>query len=102
MKNLHRFLAAASMVALLGAGCGAPAAPSSTGSSSGGGLFGGGGGTGPCADFYAQAGTSIKYMTRSSAGDTPYTITVLEHDASHVKMQHDITVRGNVSHINNE
>jgi hypothetical protein len=106
MNKLHRFLAAASMVALLGAGCGSSSTPGSptTGGSgtTGGGLFGGGRESGACADFYAPAGTSISYITRSGSGDVPYTIKVLEHDASHVKMQHDITVRGNTSHINNE
>lgn len=106
MNKLHRFIAAASMVALLGAGCGStstPGSPVSGGSgSAGGGLFGGSGGTGACADFYAPAGTSISYLTRSGAGETPYTIKVVEHDSSHVKMQHDITVRGRVSQINNE
>lgn len=93
------------MIALLGAGCGSsstPGTPTTGSGSTGGGLFGGGSATSACAQYYAPAGTSITYKTSSGAGENPYTITITENSATRIKLRHDITVRGQVSSIDNE
>ncbi len=104
MKNLQRFLASASLIALLGAGCGAPSAPSPTDDSPampGSGSVRGGSACG--SEYYPlKEGSSITYMTRNGGSDIPFKISVLQHDATNIKLQYDITVRDTVAHINQE
>ncbi|QQR61067.1 hypothetical protein IPH19_01210 [Candidatus Uhrbacteria bacterium] len=101
MKQLQRLFAATSMIALLGAGCGAaPSSPTGTSPTP----------TpsrpvaGRCLNAYypLDAGSSIAYRSVNGGTEVPFKISVIEHDANGIKLEYDMTVRGRNAKITNE
>ncbi|MFA5935357.1 MAG: hypothetical protein WC787_00660 [Patescibacteria group bacterium] len=105
MKSISRFIAASSILVLLGAGCGSttPRASETASEASPSPAVARSNGQEDCFNLYypLKTGSAIAYRMKSGTMETPFTIRVVERTSTTVKLEYTFTVQGRESKLTN-